>query len=1051
MQERRKQLVLGAVIISLLGSIVLTYLYSSHRLSFVADSYVSPAKMYVIDDSGEEVFILETTGEGKISDSIRLDKKRDGRFIVLDYLNVDGDQVYVYQIERDILSNHILSENVYRCNFSRGKLELVWELPVKDWEDQNAYSIQVSKGRLTFFTTEMKPESFAYRAVLQTASLAEPVPQRSMAVDYDIGIGFTELFYAANGTVVFVTPEGKIFQGVTAEKQLSPSTEQGEAEGSESEAAPDLPADQSSGEEQTVSPGADGLDGTDQVAGGDEPTVDLTPVGQDEFGVEPVVGAEEQPVEVVLPEPPVREDLPLPVQGEVQVAEVLERSLRGEVLPWQPNLDETGLPLLEARQLLQRKLVNFAGGQNSIYFMDLQKEGIYGLDVRDGQVKALLDGWENLKLRDETRVQPYDLKKLNFREDNIFSATLSTDEESSILAIFENGVGKTFAKFTLPPGSLFLKGLFYFFAFLVAFVFIYILRELFLIFTRGKIPIATKMIAAFIPVVVVALLLLENLMTSMLTQDLIDNQYKELSLVSRQQAGAISTRLLEDINLNRPFDQVYYYELRKILTEVATDSVLVNQQGRSEQEVHNFSYNWLNKVEKGQLVTLYCDQYYINVPIEYYYDQKTTNLYNQAMASGQTMQGEFRDVAGEWMVLAIPVVDEETQQVVAVMETGITKTALEYTVAQNTKQIHRMVLVVMLVLIVLLTAVLMRSLAPLKELRESVQAIINGRLGVQTKVRGRDEVADIGRVFNQMSTSIEYHVNELTGLNEGYYKFVPSKIFQILRKTSVTDVSLGDQMSEDITILTFNAVDFEQIASSLTGEEMFALINKIFSNLVPTVNRNGGVVDKFINAGLVAFYTTGSEAALVTAVSVCQTIDQVNAKGGFGAERRIEMTNGISHGPVMIGIVGHEERLAATTISEHTNLSGFLRKIAPKYGSRILTTAAVMRNIEDFDQKFNARFIGFLHVQANNSTEKLYDVFDGDQEEIRLFKKQTKELFEKGVNLFCAKEFYEARLVFIEVLKRFRQDGAAKEYLYLCDKYYQMGDTGEVRITIEEY
>jgi class 3 adenylate cyclase/HAMP domain-containing protein len=385
------------------------------------------------------------------------------------------------------------------------------------------------------------------------------------------------------------------------------------------------------------------------------------------------------------------------------------------------------------------------------------------------------------------------------------------------------------------------------------------------------------------------------------------------------------------------------------------------------------------------------------------------------------------------------------------METGVTKAALEYEVREHTEKIAIITTLILVVLLALLIAILLRSLAPLKQLRESVRAIINGQLGIQTLVRGRDEVAEIGRVFNQMSVSIESKVNELTDLNQGYYKFVPSKMFSLLRKSSVIDVRLGDQTNEEITILSFNAVRFEEMVSTMTGEEMFRMINRVFSNLVPLVNNNGGVVDKFENAGLVAFYTDGNERALNTAISVCQTMDSVNAEQSFGAGRQIEMASGLSYGPVKIGIVGHQERLAATTISEHTNLSGYLRKIAPKYGSRILTTASVISQINNFDEKYNARFVGFLHISVNDTIEKLYDVFDGDREDKKLFKKQTKELFEKGVSLYCQKEFYEARLVFIEVLKQFRQDAAAKEYLYRCDRYYQSPDADTTDIFIESY
>ena len=83
--------------------------------------------------------------------------------------------------------------------------------------------------------------------------------------------------------------------------------------------------------------------------------------------------------------------------------------------------------------------------------------------------------------------------------------------------------------------------------------------------------------------------------------------------------------------------------------------------------------------------------------------------------------------------------------------------------------------------------------------------------------------------------------------------------------------------------------------------------------------------------------------------------------------------------------------------------------------------------------------------------ERLYDVFDGDEETTRRLKEETREPFEKGVALFCSHQYYEARLLFIEVLKKHRRDKAAKNYLYLCDTYYRQENGEEHPVWLETY
>ena len=143
--------------------------------------------------------------------------------------------------------------------------------------------------------------------------------------------------------------------------------------------------------------------------------------------------------------------------------------------------------------------------------------------------------------------------------------------------------------------------------------------------------------------------------------------------------------------------------------------------------------------------------------------------------------------------------------------------------------------------------------------------------------------------------------------------------------------------------------------------------------------------------------------------------------------------------------------MEATAVSAHSDLAKTLRLEGDKYGAHILITHLVYRQIPDFEEHYHARYLGNIYLSANHTYERVYDVYDGDSEEEFYYKDLTKELFEKGVGLFVARKFYEARLVFVEVLKQHRKDKAAKEYLYRCDRYYKMADEEEKETVIEKF
>lgn len=70
---------------------------------------------------------------------------------------------------------------------------------------------------------------------------------------------------------------------------------------------------------------------------------------------------------------------------------------------------------------------------------------------------------------------------------------------------------------------------------------------------------------------------------------------------------------------------------------------------------------------------------------------------------------------------------------------------------------------------------------------------------------------------------------------------------------------------------------------------------------------------------------------------------------------------------------------------------------------------------------------------------------------IILLKKQIKEVFEKGIEYYLSKDFYNARRCFIEVLKEYQNDKAAKEYLILCDEYYKVKDKRKIETYLETF
>lgn len=277
---------------------------------------------------------------------------------------------------------------------------------------------------------------------------------------------------------------------------------------------------------------------------------------------------------------------------------------------------------------------------------------------------------------------------------------------------------------------------------------------------------------------------------------------------------------------------------------------------------------------------------------------------------------------------------------------------------------------------------------------------------------------------------------ELAGRRECVYCcLLPGRLLDLFQQGELDKLRIGEQKSVKAAVLSYNIPGFDRIVRQMSAEDIFRFVNSILSLVVPCILYQEGEIDEYVDAGLSAFFLNNPERALRCAVSVCESLNQAGIKEMYSI--------GLTYGDVLVGIVGHEKRFGILTISETTGLAEFLQELAVRYQARILITGSMKRQIPDFEKSYNSRYLGNIYLRTARHTEELYDVYDGDEPMDKNGKRKTRLLFKNGVDLFQNKNYHDARQHFIEVLKANRMDGAAKEYLYLCNRCISEENTGE--------
>ncbi len=551
----------------------------------------------------------------------------------------------------------------------------------------------------------------------------------------------------------------------------------------------------------------------------------------------------------------------------------------------------------------------------------------------------------------------------------------------------------------------------------------YALRIIYINLMHRRISLLVKQVAVFVPLIVIAMVLVSGIAFTNLSDKTEKEMYSKLKLLTHYGAQVISGDQLQKITGPESFMNSDYKAIR--------------------EKVHQmFKNNTWTTSEKYYVVVYKLDQKRLYICLTDddskapYYPVSMDDAFTSVLAN-KIVTGRESDSDGDWMYAIGPLYDS-AGNISGEIEVGIDMvgfTEIQKSLFFSIGKSITLMTVAIVVVFLLMSYFLLQAI---RVLRKGVHELAGGKWDTIVNVKTHDEVADLCDGFNTMAEYIKQYISKITILSESYFRFVPQQFLKFLHKESITDVHLGDQVKQEMGILFSNIRSFPDISENLTPEENFALINEYLKTVGPVVRNEGGFIDKYLGAGIMALFPGQTEDALKAAIGMRKELAGHKNLHYLSATRPMEIGIGIHKGPVMLGIIGEEKRLEGTVISSTVNLTYALEKIAPRFGSYILITENILREIAQPEQ-YQYRKLGFVQLESTGEPIKIYDVFQGDPEHLRKAKQETKKLFEEGIMLYQDGRFYDARCMFVEVIRQNYLDEAAKVYFFLCDEFFKNG------------
>ena len=339
--------------------------------------------------------------------------------------------------------------------------------------------------------------------------------------------------------------------------------------------------------------------------------------------------------------------------------------------------------------------------------------------------------------------------------------------------------------------------------------------------------------------------------------------------------------------------------------------------------------------------------------------------------------------------------------------------------------VYSFVIIFILTLLIVLTS--LNTMRVIKKASTTVKKLSSGDLSARVNYKSKDELGQICSEVNEMGQNLEKMFDEKDKTEKFYYKFVPEKFRELLGKENFTDLNLGDAKSCELTVLFCDIRGFSINSEMMTAKENFAFANVIYGKMGPIVRKNNGFVDKYIGDAVMGLFEKPDDAVRCG----IELYKSIVLDPSTAAELKVSDINigiGVHTGMAMVGIVGEEERLSGTVISETVNMSSRLESLTKQYKTAMLVSKDTIDRMADPDS-LDLRYLGIVQVAGVNEVTALYEVLDCLPETVRPQRSANNKDLREAIRLFSLGRRPEAVAALQELNYSGRNDYVTDLYL----------------------
>jgi adenylate cyclase len=237
------------------------------------------------------------------------------------------------------------------------------------------------------------------------------------------------------------------------------------------------------------------------------------------------------------------------------------------------------------------------------------------------------------------------------------------------------------------------------------------------------------------------------------------------------------------------------------------------------------------------------------------------------------------------------------------------------------------------------------------------------------------------------------------------------------------------------TVLFSDIRGFTTLTEELGPQGTVSLLNEYFTIMVDCIQKEGGMLDKFIGDAIMAAFgiplphDDDEDRALRAAIGMIRALQDWNRRRVAEGKRPVGMGIGLNTDSVVSGNIGSPKRMDYTLIGDGVNLASRLESLCKQYHASILVSENTVRRLKG---TYRIREVDRVQVKGKTQSVGVYEVLDYHSEETYPNLMDVVNQFRDGLALYRRREWGKAIVRFEEALRLNPEEQLCRMYIERC-------------------